>query len=85
MTAYANQSWQTRAADPWLDRQTTVMRMLGALAIGSTTAQPAARALEDLIADPYLPPAVPVEPLTDALPAGLELLVAEVGLTEGLL
>lgn len=82
--ARANQSWRAPAGDAWLDRRTRVVRKLGALAIGATTAEPAAVALEDMIAALYLPPPERIEPLTDALPAGCDLLVVEIGLAEDL-
>lgn len=85
LAARADQSWRAPTPDPWMDRRTRVVRKIGALAIGGTTAQPAARALEDLIANLYLPPPAQVQPLTDALPPRCELLLVEVGITDRLL
>ncbi|MGH3925876.1 MAG: hypothetical protein ACRDTT_23955, partial [Pseudonocardiaceae bacterium] len=85
MAAQANQSWRVPEGDAWLDRRSRVVRKLGALAIGASTAEPAAQALEDLIAALYLPPPDRLEPLTDALPSGCELLLIEIGLTESVL
>lgn len=79
--ARANQSWREPVGDAWQDRRTRVVRKLGALAIGSTTVEPAAAALEDMIATLYLPPPDHVDPLTEALPTVCDLFVVEIGLS----
>lgn len=59
LAAQTNQSWRASDGDAWLDRRAKVVRKLGALAIGVSTAAPAAQALEDMIATLYLPPPDP--------------------------